>query len=105
MQTINSTNIYYFDGQISTGHLEFDRLLFDDSGESFDTVALEEPRLIVETPGRHKEIIVKTINGIVWDDFIASVFLKSNPMSIKGTFLTIQESERTRNKTNILLLF
>lgn len=91
MKTMNSTNVYYFDGQISTNYLQFDRLLYDDSGaKSLETVALEEPRLLLTPSGKHKEIVVKKINGIAWDEFVASVYLKSNPVPITGNFPTPQ---------------
>lgn len=89
VQIMNDTKVFYFDGQISTDHLEFNRLLYDPSNQSLDTVALEEPKLMVAPIGKHKEIFVKKINGIVWDDFVSSVYLKTNPTPINGMQISV----------------
>lgn len=86
IETINNTKYYYFNGTVKTNHLEFDRLLFDNSNGSLEMVTLVEPPLIVQSPGRHKEIFVDKINGISWDGFVNSVYRKSKPQPIKGTF-------------------
>lgn len=84
IETINNTKYYYFDGTIKTEHLEFDRLLFDNSNGSLELVTLEEPPLVVTSAGKHKEIFVDKINGIPWDGFVNSVYRKSKPVPIKG---------------------
>lgn len=55
-----------------------------------ENVALEEPTLKISSEGRHEEIFVEKINGILWNKFVDTLYRKSRPTPILGKKISYQ---------------